>query len=80
MLHANMDTLNLFRDTLSEHDKARLDEELTAFAKEFLHRELLHSAQERLRELLSQGKISPVVFQWALAVRDTYPPQMETAS
>jgi hypothetical protein len=73
-----MDSLNLFRDTLSEHDRTRLDEELTAFAKDFLHRELLHSAQERLRELLSVGKISPVLFQWALAVRDTYPPKLET--
>lgn len=58
MLHANMDTLNLFRDTLSEHDKARLDEELTAFAKEFLHRELLHSAQERLRTSISGKNIA----------------------
>ena len=78
MLHANLDSLTLFRDTLSDTDRVQLDEALTEFAKELLQQELLNGSQEQLRSLLAQGRISPILFQWALAVRDTYPPTMKS--
>jgi hypothetical protein len=79
MLHANLDTLTFFRDTLSESDRERLDDALTEFGKELLRQELINGSPERLRSLLSQGRIPPVLFQWALAVRDTHPPQISEA-
>jgi hypothetical protein len=80
MLHAHIDTLTQFRDTLLDNDRERLDSALTEFAKEHVHAELLEGSPEHLRGLLAEGRIPPILFQWALAVRDTYPPQMETAS
>ena len=80
MLHAHIDTLTQFRETLTASDRKRLGSALTEFAKEHVHAELLEGNQERLRGLLAQGRIPPILFQWALAVRDTYPPQMEAAS
>ena len=71
-----MELLSQFRDTLTDHDRVRLDEELTALAKELLSRELLCGSEDRLKQLLSEGEISPVLFQWAFVVRETYPPHV----
>jgi len=54
MLHANLDLHRQFQETLSESDRQRLDEDLTAFAKESVAGRLLRESPESLRRLLSE--------------------------
>jgi hypothetical protein len=75
MLHANLDLHTEFQETLTESDRQRLDEDLTAFAKDIVVRRLLRESPEELRRLLSEGRISPLLFQWALVERELNPPK-----
>ena len=75
MLHANLDLHKEFQDTLTEFDRQRLDENLTAFAKELVAKRLLRESPEALRRLLSEGRITPLLFQWALVERELNPPK-----
>ncbi len=75
MLHANLDLHKEFQETLTESDRQRLDEDLTAFAKHLAVGQLLKASPDTLRRLLSEGRISPILFQWALVERELNPPQ-----
>ena len=75
MLHANLDLHKEFQETLSDVDRQRLDEDLTAFAKDIVAVQLLRESPEALRSLLSERRISPLLFQWALVERELNPPQ-----
>jgi hypothetical protein len=70
MLHANLDLHQAFQSTLTDADRRRLDEDLTAFAKDIVAGQLLRESPEELRRLLSEGRISPLLFQWALVERE----------
>ena len=70
MLHANLDLHEEFKETLTEYDRQRLDDDLTVFAKELIRGQLLSERPEYLRRLLSEGRISPLLFQWALVERE----------
>jgi hypothetical protein len=70
MLHANLDLHTDFQESLSDNDKRRLNRDLTALAIAMVSEALLDEPYESLRELLSTGRISPVLFQWALVERE----------
>jgi len=76
MLHANLDLHKEFQETLTDSDRRRLDEDLTAFAKELVSGQLLQESADSLRRLLSEGRISPLLFQWALIERELLPPMV----
>jgi hypothetical protein len=59
-----------FRESMTEGDKVRLDREIDSYAKELVSAMLFRSEYETLFEMLSDKEISPLLFQWALAVRD----------
>ncbi len=74
MLEANHSwkngAMNAFRDTLSESDRLRLDVELDSYAKELTTAMLFRSEYEELLLMVTEKEISPLLFQWALAVRE----------
>ena len=74
MLEANYswDTsaMGVFRGTLSEQDKQRLDNELDSYAKELASSMLFRTDYDELLQMVSEKEISPLLFQWALAVRE----------
>jgi hypothetical protein len=74
MLEANYScygsTIAAFRASLSETDRERLNNELDSYAKGILSAMLFRTRYEELRQMLSEKEISPLLFQWALSVRD----------
>jgi len=74
MLSANQfmpgSTMNAFRQSLSEKDRESLNKELDSYAKELTSAMLFRTRYEELRQMLSEKEISPLLFQWALAVRE----------
>ena len=59
-----------FRDSLSDTDRHRLDKELDSYAKELTTAMLFRSGYEELLQMVAEKEITPLLFQWALAVRD----------
>ena len=74
MLNANSGAkgtiLNAFHASLNEKDRNNLNAELDKYGKELLSTMLIMSSYEELFELLQDREISPLLFQWSLAVRD----------
>ncbi len=74
MLEANYtwknSAMNVFREALSDNDKHRLDRELDSYAKELTTAMLFRTDYEELLHMVSEKEISPLLFQWALAVRE----------
>lgn len=62
--------MGLFDSTLDESDASKLDLELSEFAKTEVAWTLFHSQPESLQALLNTGDISPLLFQWATAMRE----------
>ncbi len=81
MLEANYSwnnkAITLFRETLTESDKTRLNRELDSYAKELTSAMLFQTDYEELKKMLSEGEISPLLFQWSLAIREGMGPGSE---
>ncbi|HET9136494.1 MAG TPA: hypothetical protein VFO76_07650 [Candidatus Kapabacteria bacterium] len=52
-----------------------MDREVDSYAKELLSAMLFRSEYDELLEMVSEKEISPLLFQWALAVREGLPGQ-----
>jgi len=75
MLRANPSfdnsALQAFRMTLTTVDQERLDIELDTYAKDLVTAMLFESDYTQLKQMLQEKEISPLLFQWVLAVRES---------